>query len=232
MVHKYHGSVKSPSAYHSALPDFTFYVNLSDIGVNPYILMIRYIAFLRAINVGGQNLIKMQELARIFESAGFKNVRTFIQSGNVIFDSRSVNADAVKRKIERALERALGYPVSVMLRTLAEIQGTVKRNPFKKTAPGADVMMFVVFLAGEPKGKPNLPVVIARENLEIFEVKDRAAFIVARRKKNGWFGYPNIERELGVSGTARNWTTVRKIVDFATAGDKNTQKLGKRPGSQ
>ena len=183
--------------------------------------MTRYIAFLRAINVGGHRLIKMQDLARMFESSGFKNVRTFIQSGNVIFDSRSANTQTLTKKIERSLEQSLGYRVSVMLRTLAEIQEIVRRNPFKKTPPSADVMMCVVFLAGEPQRNPSLPAVIAKDNLEIFEVKDRAAFIVARRKKNGWFGFPNIEKELGVSGTARNWTTVRKIVDFATAGNEN-----------
>src|SRR2546426_1656886 len=150
--------------------------------------MIRYVAFLRAINVGGQKLIKMQELARIFASAGFKNVRTFIQSGNVIFDSRSGNSAVLAKKIERALQQTLGYKVVVMLRTLAEIQEIVKRNPFKKTPPGADVMMFVVFLADEPKTRPKLPLISTKENFEIFEVRDRAAFIVARRKKNGGGG--------------------------------------------
>ena len=147
--------------------------------------MIRYVAFLRAINVGGQKLIKMQELARIFELAGFKNVRTFIQSGNVIFDSRSGNSVAVAKKIERVLQQNLGYKVTVMLQTLAEIQDMVSRNPFKKTPPGPDVMMFVVFLAEEPKPRPKLPVISTKENFEIFEVRDRAAFILARRKKNG-----------------------------------------------
>lgn len=183
--------------------------------------MIRYVAFLRAINVGGQNLIKMQELARIFASAGFKNVRTFIQSGNVIFDSRSGNSAALTKKIERALQQTLGYKVTVMLRTLAEIQEIVRRNPFKKTPPGADVMMFVVFLAEEPKTRPKLPLISTKENFEIFEVRDRAAFILSRRKKNGRFGFPNVEKELGVSGTARNITTVRRIVDFATTVDEN-----------
>jgi uncharacterized protein (DUF1697 family) len=191
--------------------------------------MIRYVAFLRAINVGGRKLIKMKELARFFESAGFKNVRTFIQSGNVIFHSRSGNPATVTKKIERMLKQALGYEVTVMLRTLDEIQELVRRNPFKKTPPSADVMMLVVFLAHEPKSKPNLPLLITKENLEIFEVRNRAAFILARRKKTGWFGFPNIEKELGVAGTARNWTTVRKIVDFAIAPNgKGIERTKKR----
>lgn len=95
----------------------------------------------------------------------------------------------------------------------------VERNPFKKIKAGADVMLFVVFLSDEPQSKPKLPLISTTENLEVFEVKDRAAFILSRRKKNGWFGFPNkfVEKELGVSGTTRNITTVRKIVDFANA---------------
>ena len=190
--------------------------------------MIRYVTFLRAINVGGQNLIKMEELARIFASAGFKNVRTFIQSGNVIFDSRSGNSIALASKIERALQQALGYKVTVMLRTLAEIQEIVRRNPFKKIQPGADVMMFVVFLADEPQSKPKLPLISTKENFEVFDIRDRAAFIVCRRKKNGSFGFPNVEKELGVSGTVRNITTVRKIVDFATTVENRTERKKNR----
>jgi len=81
--------------------------------------MIRYITFLRAINVGGQKLIKMEALARIFTSAGFKNVRTFIQSGNVIFDSRSGNAAALGKKIKRTLRHAITNHVLRHLRPSA-----------------------------------------------------------------------------------------------------------------
>src|SRR5712675_1336554 len=81
--------------------------------------MIRYVAFLRAINVAGQKLIKMEELARIFTAAGLKNARTYIQSGNVIFDSSSANAVALRKKIENALLNVLGFEVIVMLRPLA-----------------------------------------------------------------------------------------------------------------
>ena len=68
--------------------------------------MTRYIAFLRGINVGGQKLIKMEELTRIFTAAGFKNARTYIQCGNVIFDSGSANAIRLRKKIEKALHNA------------------------------------------------------------------------------------------------------------------------------
>jgi uncharacterized protein (DUF1697 family) len=181
--------------------------------------MIRYVAFLRAINVAGQKLIKMEELRRIFTSAGLRNVRTYIQSGNVIFDHPSANPDGLQKKIEKTLLSVLGYEVTVIVRPLTEIEAIVARNPFRKIKPGADVALFVVFLSDDPKTKPRLPLVSNTENVEVFELKDRAAFTISRRKKNGLFGFPNkfVEKELGVAGTTRNITTVRKIVDFVKA---------------
>jgi len=180
--------------------------------------MITYVAFLRAINVGGQKLIKMEVLRQIFESLGLKNVRTYIQSGNIIFDSTSTNSTALTRKIEKKLKDVTGHEVTVILRELSEIEGLVKQNPFAKIKPGSDAVLFVVFLSAMPATKPNVPFVSKPENLEVLTIKDGAAFVVSRRKKNGLFGYPNnfVEKRLGVSGTTRNWSTVNKIVGFAT----------------
>lgn len=179
--------------------------------------MIRYVAFLRAINVAGQKLIKMEELARIFTAAGLKNVRTYIQSGNVIFDATSANAVALRKKIEQALLNVLGYQVTVMVRPLADIEEIVRRNPFKKIKAGAAATPLVVFLSDQPRHIPKLPLASAIENLDIFEVTDGAAFIVSRPKKDGRSGYPNkfVEKELGVLGTTRSWNTVNKILKAA-----------------
>ncbi len=179
--------------------------------------MITYIAFLRAINVGGQKLIKMEVLRRIFESLGLKNVRTYIQSGNIIFDSTSTNSTALTRKIENKLKEVTGHEVTVILRKFSEIEVLVKQNPFRKIKPSSDGVLFVVFLSALPTTKPKLPLVSKPENLEVLTIKDGAAFVVSRRKKNGLFGYPNnfVEKQLGVSGTTRNWSTVNKIVGFA-----------------
>jgi len=179
--------------------------------------MITYIALLRAINVGGQKLIKMEVLRRIFESLGLKDVRTYIQSGNIIFASTSTNSTALTRKIEKKLKEVTGHEVTVILRTFSEIEVLVKQNPFRKIKPGSDGVLFVVFLSAMPTTKPKLPLVSKPENLEVLTIKDGAAFVVSRRKKNGLFGYPNnfVEKQLGVSGTTRNWSTVNKIVGFA-----------------
>lgn len=175
--------------------------------------MIRYVALLRGINVGGRNLIKMEDLSRLFTRCGLSNVTTYIQSGNVIFESMETNVTELAETIEKKLYKTLGQKVSVLLRTVSDLEKMVRRNPFKRVKPGDDVMLFVTFLAAEPNRKPKLPLIAASENLEAFQIKDRAVFIIARRRKNGWFGFPNnfIEKELGVSATTRNWTTVNKL---------------------
>ena len=168
--------------------------------------MIEYVAFLRGINVGGKKVIKMEDLTGVFVALGFKNVRTFIQSGNVIFDAAEASSQVLVGKIEKKLLKSLGHEVTVILRTIDHLKDIVRRNPFKKIEPAADVVMFVTFLSDEPNRKLKLPLTFAKENLEVFDIRDCNAFILSRRKQNGWFGFPNnfIEKELGVPAITRN----------------------------
>src|SRR5687768_4657369 len=112
--------------------------------------MPRYIAFLRAINVGGHT-VKMDRLRQLFEELGFANVETFIASGNVIFETRSTKMPALEKKIERHLHAALGYEVTTFIRTPAELTAVAALQPF---APGdlaaPDHTAYVIFLAAAP----------------------------------------------------------------------------------
>jgi uncharacterized protein (DUF1697 family) len=184
--------------------------------------MTKYVALLRGINVGGKKIIKMEALARVFVSLGFKDVKTYIQSGNVIFASPENDAHVLTKKIEKKLLKSFGYEVRVLLRTVDDLKGMLKRNPFKKIELSADVMLFVTFFSLEKGSKPKLPFRSSTENLEVFATKDGAAFILARRKKNGSFDFPNnfFEKEFGASATTRNWNTVNKIVAVALAQDE------------
>ena len=178
-----------------------------------------YIAFLRGINVGGHKLIKMPELVRIFSAAGCKNVRTYQQAGNVLFESRSANRRNLTRRIETALEADLGYHVPIVVRSVVELRQTLEHAPFKKFEKSKNVMLLVVFLAADPDLKPALPFISTTENVEIFDVADGVAFCVARRKKNGWFGFPNgvVEKAFKVVATTRQWSTVQNVVKAAEA---------------
>ena len=108
--------------------------------------MIRYIALLRGINVSGQKIIKMEALKNIFESLKLKNVKTYIQSGNVIFDASEKNSVLLNERIEKHLNKSLGYKVSVMLRTVTELGEIIKLNPYKKIDIDKDIHLYVSFL--------------------------------------------------------------------------------------
>lgn len=93
----------------------------------------KYIAFLRAINVGGHN-VKMEELRRLFEDAGMKSVETFIASGNVIFDTAKRDRAKTESDIEKYLHESLGYEVHTFMRTPAEVAALAAFKPFKDAA--------------------------------------------------------------------------------------------------
>ncbi len=179
--------------------------------------MTGYVAFLRGINVGGRGVLKMQELARMFASAGCEKVKTYIQSGNVVFEARAGDLDRLHRKIEKRLRDHLGVEVKVMLRTSREIENLVSLDPFERAGRDPKVKRYVAFLYGKPHSRPVLPLISAKEGIEVFLVKNLEAFSLSREVK-GRYGFPNnfIEKQLGVPATTRNWNTVGKIAALAS----------------
>ena len=178
--------------------------------------MTKYVALLRKINVGGQNLIRMDSLREVFEAAGLKNVRTFQQAGNIIFESRGNERGKLANRLEKLVSQAFNTDIRTIVFTVDELVRIAKRDPFKRVEPG-DVMLCVVFLFDEPAQTPKLPLISVNDKLELIAIRNRAAFVVARRKKTGWFGFPNnfVEKQLGVTATTRQWSTLKKLIDFA-----------------
>jgi len=168
---------------------------------------------MRAINVAGHASVRMTDLRAVFAAAGCRNVTTYIQSGNVLFDSPERGMAAILRKLRGRLRELLGDEPDVLLRTVGEIDALVAGAPFRKVRAGAAVKHYVVFLSQPPQHPPRLPFAVPKEALEVLGIAGRDVFVVSRRKKNGSFGFPNacIEKMLGVSATSRNWTTVTKI---------------------
>src|SRR3990172_23072 len=112
--------------------------------------MPKYVAFLRAINVGGHT-VKMDDLRHLFEAMGFSNVETFIASGNFIFDSTSKSPKALEKKIEGHLRAALGYEVATFIRSMSELAEIAQYKPFadaELNAPGNTV--HIAFVADRP----------------------------------------------------------------------------------
>src|SRR5947209_14978939 len=109
--------------------------------------MPRYIAFLRAINVGGHNIVKMDSLRQLFESLGFSNVETFIASGNIVFETKRKNAHALEREIENGLRQSLGYEVATFIRTDAELAAIANYKPFSQSDLDGAAALNIAFLA-------------------------------------------------------------------------------------
>ena len=175
----------------------------------------RYIALLRGINVGGNKIIKMEALAAALTGAGLRNVRTYIASGNVVFEDRSSDRKKLTKKIEKTLTATFGHEIAVALFTLAELRELTSTDPFKRIKQTKDVMLCVTLFSERIPSE--MPTESKSERLKVVRLHDRAAFIVARRKPTGWFGYPNnwIEKEFGVTGTTRGWNSLQKLAAFA-----------------
>ena len=174
----------------------------------------KHVAFLRAVNVAGHGCVKMTDVCKAFEAAGAKDVRSYIQSGNIVFDAPANGIAGLTKDLCRRLQRLLGEEPAVMVRRAAEIAGAMKEAPFGKPDPA--VKLYVAFLAGRTFRRPALPLISEKEALEVVSIVGRDAFVVSRRKKNGMYGFPNnfIEQQLGVAATTRNWATVTKIVEL------------------
>jgi uncharacterized protein (DUF1697 family) len=187
--------------------------------------MSKYVAFLRGINVGGNKIIKMETLREVFESMGFSEVKTYIASGNVIFETRSKTATTLKSKIESALKKALGHEVTVALLSFEDLAVVSQEDVFDGIEAGKDVGLFVAFLVAQPTLSPKLPISVPKDNFDVLGARDRAVFIVVRRNEKGQAAFPNdfVEKQFGVKATTRNWNTVKKIVE----SQKKAPKAGK-----
>ncbi|MFC2139270.1 DUF1697 domain-containing protein [Bacteroidota bacterium] len=173
--------------------------------------MINYIAFLRGINVGGKKIIKMDDLTEAFNSLGFANVKTYIQTGNITFSAKTDDILLLTKKIEKKLSQKAGSEIAVMIRTLAEIENFVKLDPFKKSAE--ETKKYITFLHTSPAKHPELPLVSGKKDIEVFRVINNDVFSLGFPYKDR-FGFPNnfIEKEFGTAATTRNWNTILKIL--------------------
>jgi uncharacterized protein (DUF1697 family) len=174
--------------------------------------MPKYIAFLRAINVGGHT-VKMDALRRLFEALGFSGVETFIASGNVIFESTAPNPRALEKKIEGQLQEALGYAVATFLRTPAELRAVAGYRPFKDSELKAEGnVLYIAFVAGPPGEEATRKLQTFTTPVDEFHVHGREVYWLCHKKiGESRFSGALLEKTLGMPATMRNVTTVKKI---------------------
>jgi uncharacterized protein (DUF1697 family) len=174
----------------------------------------KYVALLRGINVGGHNKIKMEDLREMFSTLGFENVKTYIASGNVIFDGRKMNESNLAAKIKRAIEKRFSLNIEVMIRTISEIETLVKQNPFE-TKMSSDTSLYVVFLKEKLSDENTGNLTSHNNESEEFVVDGRNIFCLSKKGFiKGLLGKKYIDNQLKMPATARNWRTVNKITEF------------------
>jgi uncharacterized protein (DUF1697 family) len=176
---------------------------------------LRYVALLRGINVGGHRMVKKEELADIFASAGLTDVVTLLASGNVVFSSNETDEAALQSVIEGALNDSLGYHVDVMVRTIAYMKELVALDPFADyTTEGAK--FYVTFMARKPETVPPLPEDLPGQQSVAVGANDREFFAVSRKVQGSYGDFsPFMKAAFGKQPmTTRNWNTVVKLAAF------------------
>jgi uncharacterized protein (DUF1697 family) len=175
-----------------------------------------YVALFRGINVGGSHLLPMKDLKLVLENNGCVDVRTYIQSGNVIFRNALSDVSRLATQLTAAVSRTHGFEPRVLLLTRAELAGAAAGNPFRE-AEANPRSLHLFFLAARPKNPDLKSLEAVQAKTERFSLKGKIFYL---HTPDG-FGTSRLagraERLLGVEATARNWRTVTTLVDMANA---------------
>ncbi len=178
--------------------------------------MQNYICLLRGINVSGQKKIKMAELKSAFETRGFTDVVTYIQSGNVIFKPAEGSVEQLEQAIQNMLNEHFGFDIDVIVLTHKELSEAVKNNPYASDQERDENKLYIAYLK-------NLPEQVQLDHLatfdyfpEVYHIKDKVLYFYAangagRAKMNTNF----FEAKLKVKATMRNWRTSNKLVELS-----------------
>jgi uncharacterized protein (DUF1697 family) len=173
----------------------------------------RYIAFLRAINVGGHT-VKMADLRALFEQVGFENVATFIASGNVIFNAHTGDLRVFETQIETHLRQSLGYDVATFIRSASELAAIAAYQPFAPGQPvGEDARLYVAFLQVVLASGVQEKLLALQTANDQFHFHNRELywFCQTRLSESPLFTGGLLEKTLGMPATVRNMTTIQKL---------------------
>lgn len=157
--------------------------------------------------------MKMTELAQLYESFGFASVRTYVQSGNVVFSSDTQDLEGIAKQIEKGLKAELNLEATVFIRTPSELAKLGDKNPFKKKESNR---VHVTFLSKKPSEIPTDKIYAAKAHGELFAIESREVFLFLpngqgkTKLSNSFF-----EKMLNVKATTRNWNTVTALMNMA-----------------
>ncbi len=171
-----------------------------------------YAAFLRGINVGGNKMVPMEELRNLYESLGLADVKTLLNSGNVVFSCKPMGEEELFGKIEKAFVKKFGFDSRIILRTKSDIERLIRLDPFKGITMTKDVRLNVSFLRDAPKGGVKLPYISPKKDFRIFKKTEREILSAVMLKTTSTLIIMEfLEEEFGKDITTRRWHTVQKL---------------------
>ncbi len=176
--------------------------------------MTTYIALLRGINVGGANILPMKELASVLECMGLENVHTYIQSGNVVFQSTTTDANQLSQAIRTAVGESHGLAPEVLVLSIDDLHEAIAFCPFTKGDPDPKTL-HLFFLASIPTDPDLDRLDEIRSTSERFQLAGLVFYLHAPEGIGRSKLAANVERAIGVTGTGRNWRTVTKLMSMA-----------------
>ena len=177
----------------------------------------KYVVFLRGINIGSKKKVPMEDLRQLFEGMGYSEVRTILNSGNVIFKSGKEDEEVLQDKIENALEKRFGFEVRVVIRTRDEVQNLLKIDPFKDIEITKDTRLYITFLSEGISLTRDSVQEMAGECVRVVRFTNReicsAIMITPDKNTVDLMGF--LEKLFGQNITTRNWNTIFKIMNVS-----------------
>lgn len=178
--------------------------------------MTTYISILRGINVSGQKLIKMDALRKTYENLGFLNIKTYVQSGNVIFDGEDMEINKLEKIISQQIEKDFGFEVPIIALTVNTLKQVIDHNPFSKDQNKDQTFLHVTFLSSEPDQYDLKVIEDKKQNGEDLFFTDNVVYLYCpngygRTKLTNNF----LETKLKVRATTRNWKTTNELLKIA-----------------
>lgn len=178
--------------------------------------MTTYISILRGINVSGKKLIKMDALRRSYERLGFQHVKTYVQSGNVIFTIKDMVIADLEKKISQQIEKDFGYTIPIIVLTMDKLKQVIDDNPFLKEPHKDPAFLHVTFLSSKPADYDKKTIADKKRNEEEIIFSDGAVYLYCpdgygQTKLTNNF----LEAKLKVAATTRNWKSTNELLKIA-----------------
>jgi uncharacterized protein (DUF1697 family) len=175
-----------------------------------------YVALLRGVNVGGKNRVKMPELLSLLSGLGLNRLNSYLQSGNLVFESDQIDSRVLVTAIEKRIQEGLGLDVAVLVKSESEMSGVDSLNPFLKQSGLNSQFLYVTYLFEQPPEDKIKLIENFKDPRDSFWVVDRQVYLhcpVGYGKTK--FSNSFFEKQLGMAATTRNWRTAKALKDLA-----------------